>query len=119
MQKPNLPYLVSIRECLELQPLDKSVVESLGLFVLRLVARLHIQSKFVVVVMVEVDGMKRVLFKVILPALAIGIWVLTCYPVCNKAEGFDFFLFWILFNVDISSFAVAGALVLLVLAVEM
>ena len=40
--------------------------------------------------------MKRVLFKVILPALTIGIWVLTCYPVCNKAEGFDFFLFWIL-----------------------
>lgn len=40
--------------------------------------------------------MKRALFKVILPALAIGIWVLTCYPVCNKAEGFDFFLFWIL-----------------------
>ena len=40
--------------------------------------------------------MKRVLCKVILPALAIGIWVLTCYPVCNKAEGFDFFLFWIL-----------------------
>ena len=40
--------------------------------------------------------MKRALFKVILPALAIGIWILTCYPVCNKAEGFDFFLFWIL-----------------------
>jgi len=40
--------------------------------------------------------MKRALFKVILPALAIGIWVLTYYPVCNKTEGFDFFLFWIL-----------------------
>ena len=40
--------------------------------------------------------MKKALFKVILPALAIGIWVLTCYPVCDKAEGFDFFLFWIL-----------------------
>ena len=40
--------------------------------------------------------MKRTLFKVILPAWAIGIWVLTCYPVCNKAEGVDFFLFWIL-----------------------
>lgn len=40
--------------------------------------------------------MKKALFKVILPALAVGIWGLTCYPVCNKAEGFDFFLFWIL-----------------------
>ena len=44
----------------------------------------------------EVDGMKRVLCKVILPLALIGIWVLTCYPVCNKAEGFDLFLFWIL-----------------------
>ena len=40
--------------------------------------------------------MKKELFKVILPALAIGIWVLTCYPICDKVEGFDFFLFWIL-----------------------
>lgn len=40
--------------------------------------------------------MKRVLCKVILPALARGAWVLTCYPVCNKADGFDFFMFWIL-----------------------
>ena len=40
--------------------------------------------------------MKRVLFKVIFPALAISIWLLTCYPVCKKAEGFDLFLFWIL-----------------------
>ena len=40
--------------------------------------------------------MKRALFKVILLTLAIGIWILTCYLVCNKVEGFDFFLFWIL-----------------------
>ena len=44
----------------------------------------------------EVDGVKRALFKVILSALAIGIWVLTCYLVCNKAEGVDLCLFWIL-----------------------
>ena len=43
------------------------------------------------------DGMKKALFKVILPALAIGIWILTCcYPVCNKVDEFDFFLLWIL-----------------------
>ena len=40
--------------------------------------------------------MKRVLSKVILPALAIGLWVLICYLVCKKVEGFDLFLFWIL-----------------------
>lgn len=40
--------------------------------------------------------MKRILFKVVLPTLAISLWLLTCYPVCKKAEGFDFFLYWIL-----------------------
>lgn len=44
----------------------------------------------------EVDGVKRVLTKVILPLALIGIWTLTCYPVCNKPEGFDLFMFWIL-----------------------
>lgn len=31
-------------------------------------------------------GMKRVLFKIIVPVLIFGLWVLTCYPVCNRAE---------------------------------
>ena len=44
----------------------------------------------------EVADMKKVLFKVVFPVLAIGIWLLTCYPVCDRVEGFDYFLFWIL-----------------------
>ena len=40
--------------------------------------------------------MKRVLFKVIVPAVIIALWMLTCYLVCNKAEGFDWFLYWII-----------------------
>lgn len=40
--------------------------------------------------------MKRILFKTVLPALAISLWLLACYPVCQKAEGFDFFLYWVL-----------------------
>lgn len=40
--------------------------------------------------------MKRVLFKVIVPAVFIAVWMLTCYPVCNKVEGFDQFLYWII-----------------------
>ena len=35
--------------------------------------------------------MKKVLFKVIVPAVIIAVWMLTCYPVCNRAEGFDCF----------------------------
>lgn len=44
----------------------------------------------------EVDGVKRVLFKIIIPVFLIALWMLTCYPVCNKAEGFDLFLYWIM-----------------------
>ena len=40
--------------------------------------------------------MKRVLFKVIVPAMIVVVWMLTCYPVCNRAEGFDWFLYWII-----------------------
>lgn len=36
--------------------------------------------------------MKRVLFKVAVT----GIWLLTCYSVCNQTEEFDLFLYWIL-----------------------
>ena len=28
--------------------------------------------------------------------MIIAVWMLTCYPVCNKAEGFDWFLYWIM-----------------------
>lgn len=40
--------------------------------------------------------MKRALFKVVIPAVVTALWLITCYPVCNKAEGFDLFLYWIL-----------------------
>lgn len=45
---------------------------------------------------VEVDGVKKVLFKIVIPAFLIAVWMVTCYPVCNKADGFDLFLYWIL-----------------------
>ena len=45
---------------------------------------------------VEVDGVKEVLFKIVIPAFLIAVWMITCYPVCNKADGFDLFLYWIL-----------------------
>lgn len=44
----------------------------------------------------EVDGVKRVLFKIIIPVFLIAVWMITCYLVCNKAEGFDLFLYWIM-----------------------
>ena len=43
-----------------------------------------------------VDGVKRALFKVIIPLSVTGLWLITCYPVCRKADGFDCFLYWIL-----------------------
>jgi len=40
--------------------------------------------------------MKRVLFKIIIPMLILFVWMIMCYPVCVKAEGFDYFLYWII-----------------------
>lgn len=44
----------------------------------------------------EVVGMKRVLFNIVIPLSVMVLWMITCYPVCNKAEGFDYFLYWIM-----------------------
>ena len=40
----------------------------------------------------EVAGMKRILVKIVLPVSLLAVWMITCYPICRKAEGFDFFL---------------------------
>ena len=44
----------------------------------------------------EVDGVKRGLFEIGIPAFLIALWMITCYSVCNKVEGFDLFLYWIM-----------------------
>ncbi len=44
----------------------------------------------------EEAGMKRVLFNIIIPLSVMLLWMAACYPVCNKAEGFDYFLYWIM-----------------------
>lgn len=40
--------------------------------------------------------MKRGLFKVIVSTVFIAVWMWICYLICNKTEGFDWFLYWIL-----------------------
>ena len=40
--------------------------------------------------------MSQKMFKVVVPSIIIVVWMLTCYPVCNKEEGFDCFLYWII-----------------------
>ena len=44
----------------------------------------------------EEVGMKRVVFNIVIPLSVMVLWMITCYPVCNKAEGFDYFLYWIM-----------------------
>ena len=44
----------------------------------------------------EEVGMKKVLFNIVIPLSVMVLWMITCYPVCNKAEGFDYFLYWIM-----------------------
>ena len=31
--------------------------------------------------------MKKALFKIIIPLCVLVLWMITCYPVCNKADG--------------------------------
>ena len=40
--------------------------------------------------------MRNLMTKIILPALGILLWLAICYPVCNRPEGFNYFLFWVM-----------------------
>ena len=40
--------------------------------------------------------MKKVLFEIVVPAVVLALWMITCYSVCCKVEGFDYFIYWIL-----------------------
>lgn len=44
----------------------------------------------------EEAGMKKVLFRIIIPILILAAWMIMCYPVCARADGFDYFLWVIL-----------------------
>ena len=44
----------------------------------------------------EVDGMKRVLFKVILPLAFVAVWLNMCYWICLGENGANWFQFWIM-----------------------
>ncbi len=44
----------------------------------------------------EVDGVKRVLFKVVLPSVFIAIWVNMCYWICLGNNGINWFQFWVM-----------------------
>lgn len=39
--------------------------------------------------------MRRILFNIIIPASILILWMLVWYYTCNKADGFDWFMFWI------------------------
>ena len=41
-------------------------------------------------------GMKKGLFRIIIPMMILAVWMIMCYPVCAKADGFDYFLYWIM-----------------------
>lgn len=40
--------------------------------------------------------MKKVMFRIIIPMLILAVWMIMCYPVCVKVDGFDYFLYWIM-----------------------
>lgn len=44
----------------------------------------------------EEDGMKKIVTDIIIPVAVLVVWMIVCYPVCDKAERFDYFLYWIM-----------------------
>ncbi len=42
------------------------------------------------------EKISAIVFKVLIPLVVLAMMALISYPICNKAEGFDYFLFWII-----------------------
>ena len=40
--------------------------------------------------------MKSIITKIILPLIAIGLWIAVCIPIATRTDGFNYFFFWIL-----------------------
>jgi hypothetical protein len=40
--------------------------------------------------------MKNLMTKIILPTIFIFLWLAVCYPICNRPEGFNYFIFFII-----------------------
>ena len=40
--------------------------------------------------------MKSIITKIILPLIAIGLWIAVCIPIANRPDGFNYFFFWIM-----------------------
>lgn len=66
----------------------------------------------------EVDGMKRVLFKIILPLAFIAVWLNMCYWICLGENGMNWFQFWIMSGLVLlipRNFGIAGSIGILAL----
>ena len=46
--------------------------------------------------------MKNLMTKIILPTIFIFLWLAVCYPICNRPEGFNYFMFWIIAGLPFS-----------------
>ena len=40
--------------------------------------------------------MKKLMLRVILPALGILLWLAICYPISKRPDGFNYHIFWII-----------------------
>ena len=39
---------------------------------------------------------KSLMLNIILPALGILLWLAVCYPIAQRPEGFNYFMFWVI-----------------------
>lgn len=56
----------------------------------------HFINRKCSMICMEEAGMKKVLFRIIIPMMILAVWMIMCYPVCVKADGFDYFRYWIM-----------------------
>ncbi|MBR4343457.1 MAG: ABC transporter permease [Lachnospiraceae bacterium] len=40
--------------------------------------------------------MRNLMLKILFPIIGISLWIAVCYPICNRPEGFKYFMFWII-----------------------
>lgn len=40
--------------------------------------------------------MRNLMLKILFPIIGIALWLAVCYPICNRPEGFNYFMFWII-----------------------
>ena len=54
------------------------------------------RGKEIITKLIIPGAIAMIICLIVHPVSLLAVWMITCYPICRKAEGFDFFLYWVL-----------------------